>query len=151
VADVRLGLVHRQLQPLHHVPHCRQGVFRPVATHDHEVVGIIDEASLEAVLMTKRLPAQNEPPHVEIRQQGRERGSLRSSPVLVLVAGRAVHTALPVGLFHRGDEPLLHQVKQRLVADPASHALHQLRMRNAIEVTAQIGIDHLAIALLQQL
>src|SRR5205085_11206144 len=47
-------------------------------SHDHEVIGIVDDASLKAVLMTKCLPAQDEPPHVEIRQQDRKSTRLNS-------------------------------------------------------------------------
>jgi hypothetical protein len=39
--------------------------------------------------------------------------------MLVLVASRALYTTPLVGLFHRGDQPLLQQVQQGFVADPA--------------------------------
>jgi hypothetical protein len=42
-------------------------------------------------------------------------------------------------------------MKQRFIADPPSHAWQQFRMRNTVEVSAQVGIHHFAIALLQAL
>ena len=43
------------------------GVALPA--QDHEVVGIGDEASAEAVLQPELLPPQHKPAHVDIRQQ----------------------------------------------------------------------------------
>jgi len=46
--QLRLPLVHRQLQPTHHVAHSLGGPQGRTAATDHEVVGIIDDASLSA-------------------------------------------------------------------------------------------------------
>ena len=67
---MRFRFVDRQFQPFHHASHRRHGVFRPAATQDHEVVGIVDDPGLESLLMPEGLPTQHKTSHVQVRQQG---------------------------------------------------------------------------------
>ena len=50
---------------------------------------------------------------------------------------------LLVGLFHRCLQPHLDQPQDAAVADPPGHRFHQLGMRDAVEVTGQVRVDHL--------
>ena len=57
-----------------------------------------------------------------------------------------------IGLFDRCIQPQLDQVQQGFVAHATSHALHQFRMRDRVEVTAEVRVHHFRIApLIQQL
>src|SRR5262249_28254462 len=56
---------------------------------------------------------------------------------------RSSHPAAGVDLLDRCYQPLLEEGQNRPVAYAASDRPHQLRMRDAIEVTAQVGVDHL--------
>jgi hypothetical protein len=53
--------------------------------------------SVQSLLVPQSLPTQNEPTHINIRQQRRERGPLRAAPALVLVAGRPMMPPPPMG------------------------------------------------------
>ncbi|KFB68813.1 MAG: hypothetical protein CAPSK01_001668 [Candidatus Accumulibacter vicinus] len=48
-------------------------------------------------------------------------------------------------LFHRGIQPLLDEVQNVPINDSTGDALHQLSVRNAIEITRQIRIDDLLV------
>ena len=65
----RLLVVHRQLQPPHHVTHRGLGGKRRAPTADHEVVGVVDDMSVQLLLVSQRLPAQDEATHIDIGQQ----------------------------------------------------------------------------------
>src|SRR5215471_12757158 len=41
VADSRLLLIHRPLQPRHHHPHFRQSLLRPNSTTDNKIIGVV--------------------------------------------------------------------------------------------------------------
>ncbi len=47
-----------------------------------------------------------------------------------------------VGFLHRRFQPHLDQMQHVPIADPTSHRLHQFGVRDAVEVTAQVRIDH---------
>ena len=100
--------------------------------------------------MAQHLPAQYEPAHVEVAQQRRERRALRYTAPLVLVAGRPTAAAAVVGLFHRRRQPLLDQTQHGPITDAPYHACHQFRMRNRVEVPAQVAVHHLRVPLVHQ-
>src|SRR4029450_7252657 len=85
-ADPRLRLVYRQLQPVHDVPHRRKYIFCTPATADHQVISIIDDIRTETLLVSQLLPAEHEPAHVQIAEQGTDRRPLRCTPTLIPVA-----------------------------------------------------------------
>jgi len=64
-----LGLIHREPEPCHQVPHRRQSRF-PVAgsTADDEVIGIVDDVCPESIAMTVAVPRQQKATEVQIRQ-----------------------------------------------------------------------------------
>src|SRR5208283_1720824 len=57
----RLLLVHRQFQLGHHAPHRRHGLIGSAARANHEVVRIVDDMSLQPLLVAQLLPTQDEP------------------------------------------------------------------------------------------
>jgi hypothetical protein len=64
-----LGLVHRQPESCHQLPHCRQccrSISRSAA--DDEVVGVIDDMGIELLSVAESLPGQKEATEVEVRQ-----------------------------------------------------------------------------------
>src|SRR5262249_10887254 len=83
-----LAFVHRQLQLCHHVPHHGRRLRSLTPRQDHEVIRIIDDVGLQALFVPQYLPAQQESPHVQIRQQRRGHPALRRASSFVLVAGR---------------------------------------------------------------
>ena len=79
-AEARLGLVHRQPQLRHHRSHHPHRLVGGAPATDHEVIGVVDDVSVKAFLVPQRLPTQNEPTHIDIRQQRREWGALAGCP-----------------------------------------------------------------------
>src|SRR5207249_11765806 len=69
LADPRLRLVHRQSQPDHHALHRGPSLCSFPTTADHEVVRVVDNARLKALLVPELPPPQHEPSHVDIAQQ----------------------------------------------------------------------------------
>src|SRR5207249_3267896 len=65
-----LRLVHRQLQLRHHVPHRGEGFSGLAPTTDHEVIGVVHDVRSETPLVSQLLPAEHEPAHVQIAEQG---------------------------------------------------------------------------------
>ena len=131
-ADACLRFVDRQLQPRHHVPHRVQRLFGRAATADHEVIGIVDDASLQAAARAQRFPAQHESPHVQIRQQRRDRSALRAASSLVLVARRAMRVPAVVVFFDRRHQPQLDQMQHGFVADATSERTASTRRAESI-------------------
>ena len=78
-ALLRRLLVHRQLDPSHHVPHREHGLFGHAFAADREVGGGVDDASLQTLFVAQRRvfkttqAAPHETPHVQIRQERRQR------------------------------------------------------------------------------
>src|SRR5215472_645856 len=105
VADSRLLLIHRQLQPRHHHPHFRQGLLRPNSTTDDKIIGIVHDVSFPTLLVPEFLPPQHEPSHVQIAEQGADRRSLRRPPTFVPVARTSMFVPALVGLFYRSLQP----------------------------------------------
>src|ERR1700738_3388871 len=64
LADPRLAIVHRQPGPLHHVPHSGEGLFSPATAADHKIIGGVDDARFQTLLVSQLLPAEHEPAHV---------------------------------------------------------------------------------------
>src|SRR5688572_31755140 len=53
-----------------HLPHCSHGLSSPAAAENHEVICIVDDAGLESVLVSQRLPAQRSEEHTsELQSQ----------------------------------------------------------------------------------
>ena len=52
----------------------------------------------------------------------------------------------PVGFVHRGFEPRLEQCQDVTVADATGHRFQKLRVRDTIEIPAQIRIHHFRVA-----
>ena len=72
-------LVDRQLQTAHEPLNRRQHFrCRGFAKHT-EVIGEVHDLRAEVLGITQRFPAQYEAPHVNVTQQGRDRGALRGS------------------------------------------------------------------------
>ena len=113
---LRLLLVDRQPQLLHHAPHRRHRLLRRAATADHEIIGVVDDLGSKPRLVSQRLPSQNEPTHVEVAQQRRDRCSLRRAPSLVLVPGCSMFPTPLVRLFHRSLQPHLDQMQHVPIA-----------------------------------
>src|SRR5271157_4312105 len=132
-----------QPEPRHQLPHRRQ-CCRSVsgAAADDEVIGIIDNASIEPAAVAESLPGQQEATEVEIRQQGRDRGALRGPPISIpclrCASGRALVT-----LDHGCCEPAFNHGQERAVRDTAAHAAHQRPVRDRREVVAEISVYHL--------
>src|SRR5690606_3807745 len=78
-----------------------------------------------------------EPVQIDIRQQGRYHSPLRGSFVTTL--GRLA-LALLIFLDDRGAEPAAYQLQYAAICDTHPHTGHQLVMRDAVEVTFQIGV-----------
>src|SRR5262249_39005039 len=77
----------------------------------------------------------------------RERSALRRPSAFSLVAGRSPSTSTLVGLFHRHLQPRLDQPQQVPITDAPSHRLHEFRVRDAVEIPAQVRVDHLRMPL----
>src|SRR5208283_975514 len=146
----RLLLVHRQFQLGHHAPHRRHGLIGSAARADHEVVRIVDDMSLQPLLVAQLLPAQDEPAHIQVRQQRRGHSTLRRAPAFVLVACRSLRPPLLVRLLDRRFQPHLDQMQHVPITDPPSYRLHEVGVRYAVEIPAQVRIDYVCIARLQQ-
>ena len=128
-AQARLGLVHRQPQLRHHQSHHPHRFVGGAAATDHEIIGIVDDVSVKAFLVPQCLPTQNEPTHINIRQQWREWRPLRAAPSLVLVAGRPMMPPPIVDCFHRRFEPHLDQLQEMPIADAPRDRFHQFGVR----------------------
>src|SRR5215831_1556112 len=98
--------------------------------------------SIQTTLVSKLLPAQNEPTHIDVGEQRRDRRSLRSAFALVLVAGRSMFASPLIDFLNRHLEPLLEHVEQMPIADATSQRLHQFAVRDAVEVAAQVCVHH---------
>ena len=107
LADPRLRLVHRQSQPDHHALHRGPSLCSFPTTADHEVVRVVDNARLKALLVPELPPPQHEPSHVDIAQQRAKRSSLRSSPSVIPIARTPMFIPFLVGLFNRSFQPHL--------------------------------------------
>lgn len=90
-ADTGLLLVHRQLQPLHDPSHLGQRPLGLPFTTDHQIVGIVDDASVEPLLMPQALPSQTAPPF--------ERGDYIASVYEDSDSGEAAALGLFLALF----------------------------------------------------
>jgi site-specific DNA recombinase len=80
----------------------------------------------------------------------RERRALRRTSPVVLVPCRSMPVAPLVDFLDGGFQPHLQQMQHGPVHDASRQASHQLRMGNAVEVPAQIRIDHLRVPAVEQ-
>src|SRR5215831_1512077 len=133
VADSRLLLIHRQLQPRHHHPHLCQSWLRPNSTTDNKIIGVVDDRSVPTLLVPEFLPSQHEPSHVQVAEHRTDRRPLRRSSTFVLIARTPMFVPPLVGLFGRSFQPHLNQMQHGSSDDPASYRLHQLGMRNTVK------------------
>src|SRR6266581_9723188 len=100
LADPRLRLVHRQLQLRHHVPHRGEGFSGLAPTTDHEVIGVVHDVRSETPLVSQLLPAEHEPAHVQIAEQGTDRSPLGGASTFIPIA----RTSMFISAFgHRRD------------------------------------------------
>ncbi len=95
--------------------------------------------------MPQRIPPQHKTPEVHVAEERRNRGALRRSPMIVPIPSRPTHPPTPVGFFHRGFEPRLEQCQDVTVADATGHRFQKLRVRDTIEIPAQVRIHHLRV------
>jgi len=56
-----------------------------------------------------------------------------------------------VGFFDRSFQPHLDQVQHRSIDDPSRYRPHKIGVGNAIEVAAEISVDNLSMAAVEQL
>src|SRR5215472_2013661 len=101
VADSRLLLIHRQLQPRHHHPHLRQGLLRPNSATDDKIIGIVHDVSFPTLLVPEFLPPQHKPSHVQVAEQRTDRRPLWRPPTFIPVARTSMFVPALVGLFYR--------------------------------------------------
>src|SRR5256884_9314167 len=80
--------------------------------------------------------SQHETTHVQVAEQRADRSSLWGSPSFIPIARTPMLIPFLVGLFNRSFQPHLNQMQHRSVDDPPSHRLHQVDVRNTIEVAA---------------
>ena len=100
--------------------------------------------------MAQRLPAKDEPPHVDVAQQRRDRSPLRGPFPFLSRPVRAALAALTVLLDHRHLQPRLDEAEHPSVAHAPRDALHQLRVRYLAEVVREVRINHFVAAPVQQ-
>ena len=65
--------IDRQFQPVHQALERHQHVRRGRFAEHHDIIGIVDDLSLEALGMAQRLPAQYKPAHVDVTEQRGDR------------------------------------------------------------------------------
>jgi hypothetical protein len=71
---------------------------------------------------------------------------LRNAPLLVPVFRGALCAPPRIGLFYRGFEPHLDEMQHAPVNDPTRHRLHELEVRDAVEIARYVGIDNFPVA-----
>lgn len=90
--------------------------------------------------MTRCLPAEHEPTHIEVRQQRQEWKPLRGAPTLVPIPGRPMEPPSLIALFHRRIQPHLDQPRKTPIADAPGRRFHQLVIGDAAEATRQVRV-----------
>src|ERR1017187_4406152 len=61
-----LFFVHRQLQPVHHLPHGIERLGCTIAlAADDQIISIVHDLGAETPVQARLLPAQDKPPHVD--------------------------------------------------------------------------------------
>ena len=94
-------------------------------------------------------PVFQEAVHVEVRDQRTDDAALRHAH-LVGLSARHARPAILAGRLDRRLEPLFDQPQHVGIDNAASHRTHQLSVWDGIEILAQIGIDHVGVALPKQ-
>ena len=116
---------------------------------DHEVVRIGDDSTAKAALQPQFLPPQHKPPHVQIRQQRRDRGALRDAAPVVPGFGRALRPSSIIGFFDRAFQPHLDQMQHTPVHDASRERQHQFGVGNAAEIVREVGVNDVCVAKVQ--
>src|SRR3954451_19866592 len=149
VAQPGLGPVKGQPETCHHTVRPRQGLGRVTAAENDEVVRIIDNMCVPGFASAGLAPVFQEAVHVDVRDQRADDAALRHATSVGLATLHAP-LPIPIGRFDRRHEPLFDQRQHVAIDEAASDREHQLMMRNGIEILAQIGIDHVGVALPKQ-
>ena len=112
----------------------------------------IDEQEVRIVYRVSPSPFEGGPQQGSLQHcWGRDRSPLWGPFPLVFVAGRSAAIPLLVGLFHRHLQPHLDQLQEGPVTDPPGYRFHQLGVGDAVEISAQIRVDHFGIPAPQQI
>ena len=149
VANRGLRLVEGEPEPGHHLPRPRQGLGRVTAAEDDEVVGIGDDVGPIGDAPSARTPVLQEAVHVEVGQQRADDAALRRAASAAFAARHAPRP-VAVTLLDRRLEPQLDQPQHVPVDDAPRHRLHEVAMRNRIEILRQIRIHDFRVAAAEQ-
>src|SRR3954466_13089553 len=109
------------------------------------VIGIGDDVRPESFAASGEPPVLEEAVHVDDRDQRARDPALRRAARAALATAHAPRP-LTVPLFDRRLEPQLDQPQHVPVHDPPGDRLHQLPVRDRVEVARQIGVHHVGIA-----
>ena len=110
----------------------------PGPAHDHKVVCV---AHHHWLALTALVDFMVQPVQEQVRQQWGYDSSLRRSPLITSAARWSARWVLFLdGRLQPGPDQLQH----RPIADPSGHQPQQGRVWDAVEVSAQVGINHLA-------
>jgi len=146
--------IRRQSSPIAEVagPTPQQGVqpiphYRP----DTNIAGVQDGSHLllqpgEALPGWTKPPVFQEAVHVQVGQQRTNYPTL-GSPALAPLATCQPSPSLIIHFLHRGLQPPLDQGQNVAVAEAPGNRLHQFPVGNGVEVSGQIGVHHLVVAL----
>jgi len=141
-AQVGLFFVHRQFQRLHYPAHRSHCFVSLTLAADNKIIRIIDDMCRQAAGISQSLPTQQEPPHVQIRQQRGDGRALWRAPSGILVDRCPFPATMAIIFFHRGIQPLSDEVQHIPVNYPTGDAFHQLRVWDAVEIARQIRIHY---------
>jgi hypothetical protein len=111
----------------------RQRLGRTTAAEDDEVVGVGDNMGTESFAASAETPVLQEPVHVDVGEQRAGDPTLRCAAHVALAAD---DPPLPVAvpLLDRRLEPHLDEGQHLPIDDAPGHALHQIPVRNVIEI-----------------
>src|SRR5262249_59477136 len=99
------------------------------------IISKIDDVGIELRRIPELLPPKNEPPHVQITEQRRDRRPLRDALPGVPGFGRSMLMSSIVLFFDRHHKPLFNEMQHMPITDTSGHRRQQLRMRDAVKVS----------------
>src|SRR5216683_250436 len=118
------------------------------ATEDDKVVRVVDETSTVGLVLAALSPRPQEPMHVDVCQQRTEHSSLRSAAPAML-ATRHAPPPLLIPFLDRRFQPHLNESQHCAIDHASSDTLHQLLVRDGVEILRQVRVDDLRIAVAQ--